>query len=306
MIATPSRIVVTGTEGQVARALLRRAAESGIELVAVGRPDLDLARPETIGPALRRAAPAIVINAAAYTAVDQAETEPEMAQHINADGAGAVAAAAAAIGAPVIQLSTDYVFDGSLDRPYTESDPVSPLGAYGRSKLAGERAVAAANTDHVILRTAWVYSPYGKNFVKAMLRLAGDRDEVAVVADQRGSPTSALDIADGVLVICRNLLNRRDPALRGVFHMVGGGEATWADLATTVFEVSGRLGGPTARVRPITTAEYPTPARRPADSRLNCRRLAAAHGLALPDWRRSVERCVAELVGGRHPREGHS
>ncbi|MFC4172956.1 dTDP-4-dehydrorhamnose reductase [Microvirga sp. GCM10011540] len=290
-------ILVTGTEGQVAKALAERGPALGGRITAIGRPDLDLSRPETILPALRQAAPDVVVNAAAYTAVDQAETEPEAALAINGQGAAAVAAAAAALGLPVVHLSTDYVFDGTLDRPYRESDPESPLGAYGHSKLAGEKAVAAATRDHAILRTAWVYSPFGKNFVRTMLRLAKDRDEVAVVADQKGSPTSALDIADGVVTVARNLLERpSDDSLRGVFHMTGAGSTTWAGLATHVFEQSARLGGPSARVRPIATAEYPTPAKRPANSTLDCTKLAAVHGARLPEWQSSVAACIRRLV----------
>ncbi|HEX2136846.1 MAG TPA: dTDP-4-dehydrorhamnose reductase [Microvirga sp.] len=296
------RILVTGTEGQVARALAERAAAHGVTVSLVGRPQLDLAVPSSIA-AIRRTGGDVVVNAAAYTAVDQAEAEPELADAINGAGAGLVAEAAAAMGVPIVHLSTDYVFDGALDRPYRETDPVGPIGAYGRSKLAGERAVAAY-ADHAILRTAWVYSPFGKNFVKTMLRLARERDEVAVVADQRGSPSSALDIADGVIRVCRNLAERpRDASLRGLFHMAGAGDTTWAEFATVIFEQSRRLGGPSARVRPIATAEYPTPARRPANSRLDCAKLAAAHGVALPSWRSATAACVARLVEAPVPRE---
>jgi dTDP-4-dehydrorhamnose reductase len=233
--------------------------------------------------------------------VDGAESEPELAQAINGIGAGAVAGAAAAMNVPVIQISTDYVFDGAAGRPYREDDATRPLGAYGSSKLLGEQAVADANPNHAILRTAWIYSPFGKNFVKTMLRLAADRDEIGVVADQVGSPTSALDIADGVLAVGRNLVERpQDSALRGVFHMAGGGFASWADFAREIFAVSARLGGPGARVRPIGTADYPTPARRPANSRLDCGKLASVHGVALPPWHASLEPCIRRLVGEGH------
>jgi dTDP-4-dehydrorhamnose reductase len=206
--------------------------------------------------------------------------------------------------APVIQISTDYVFDGTASRPYREDDATGPLGVYGASKLLGEEAVADSNPDHAILRTAWIYSPFGKNFVKTMLRLAADRDEIGVVADQVGSPTGALDIADGVLAVARNLLERpQERALRGVFHMAGGGFASWAEFAREIFSVSARLGGPAARVRPIGTADYPTPARRPANSRLDCAKLAAIHGVALPPWQTSLETCIRRLVGdGQAPR----
>jgi dTDP-4-dehydrorhamnose reductase len=216
---------------------------------------------------------------------------------VNERGAGYVAETAAGLGLPVVHLSTDYVFDGSAERPYREADPVNPVSVYGRSKLAGERRVAAANANHAILRTAWVYSPFGKNFVKTMLRLASDRAEIGVVADQRGSPTSALDIADAIISVCRNLVDHPNEAvLRGTFHMAGKGFATWADLACEVFAQSARRGGPNARVNPIRSADYPTPARRPATSMLDCAKLAAVHGVALSEWPPSVSTCVERLV----------
>lgn len=292
------RIAVTGRKGQVVLSLIEKGPALGVQVLALGRPTLDLARPETIRPALRSARPGVVVNAAAYTAVDLAEREEELATLINGRGAGEVAAAARELGVPVIQLSTDYVFDGSLDRPYREDDAVAPLGAYGRSKLAGERGVAAAAPDHVILRTAWVYSPFGKNFVRTMLRLGGERREVAVVADQVGSPTSALDIAGGLMAVAKNLVASSDPALRGTFNMAGEGEAAWADVAEAVFEEAVRHGRSAVRVRRVGTAEYPTPARRPANSRLDGARLAAAHGVRLPHWRPAVAACVARLLSG--------
>jgi dTDP-4-dehydrorhamnose reductase len=291
------RVLVIGRAGQVARALSEQAAAQGATVTLVGRPQLDLAEPESIAPALGRAGGDIVVNAAADTAVDRAEAKPARAFAVNGRGAGAVAAAAAALRLPVIQISTDYVFDGRLKRPYRESDPVAPLGAYGGSKLAGEQAVAQATPDHVILRTAWLYAPFGQNFVRTMLRLAATRAEIAVVADQHGNPTSALDLAAGILSVCRNLLGRPDdPALRGVFHMTAAGAASWADLAETVFAASAQRGGPQARVRRIATEDYPTPARRPANSRLDCAKLAAVHGIALPPWPASVAACVERLL----------
>lgn len=298
---------MTGHEGQVARSLVERAADRCLDLVRVGRPELDLAKPASVGEALRASAPDIVVNAAAYTLVDQAEADPELAEAVNVRGAESVAAAAAGIGVPVVHLSTDYVFDGSLDRPYREDDPVSPTSVYGRTKLAGERAVARVADDHVILRTAWVYSPFGRNFVRTMLRLAEGRSEVSVVSDQLGSPTSALDLADGILDVCRNLLERRSQKdLRGVFHMAGSGEATWAEVAQAIFERSAELGGPSATVRRITTAEYPTPARRPANSRLDGAKLATVHGVALAPWRLSVATTVARLLASADTNGGPS
>lgn len=270
----------------------------------MGRPELDLAAPETIGPALRAAAPDVVVSAAAYTAVDKAESEPEVADAVNARGARAVAAAAATLGVPVVHLSTDYVFSGNLERPYREDDVTGPVGAYGRSKLAGEVEVAAATPHHVILRTAWVYSPFGANFVRTMLRLAQTRDVVGVVADQHGSPTSALDIADGILRVCHNVHGRQDAGLYGLFHMAGSGYTTWADLAEAIFTISREHGGPSARVERISTSAYPTPAKRPGNSRLDCTKLRAVHGIAMPDWHDSVAGCVARLIPATHEEQG--
>jgi dTDP-4-dehydrorhamnose reductase len=290
------RIAVTGTKGQVSRALAERAALREVLVISLGRPNLDLLKPDTIEQALATAAPDIVVNAAAYTAVDQAESEPGLAEAVNGHGAGAVAAAAARLSVPIIHLSTDYVFAGDLDRPYREDDPTGPIGAYGRSKLLGEIAVAAAAPNHAILRTAWVYSPFGTNFVKTMLRLAGTRDVLNVVADQHGSPTSAMDIADAILSVCRNVLERPNKGLRGVFHMAATGYTTWAGFAEAIFAASAASGGPCAAVQPIFSSAYPTPAKRPANSRLDCTKLRAIHGIALPDWRESTTTCVMRLV----------
>ena len=193
------RIAVTGRTGQVVQSLLARAEAASVTVIPVGRPELDLAQPDGVRQALGEARPDCIVNAAAYTAVDKAETEPELAMRFNGEGAGTVAAAAAALGVPLIQISTDYVFDGMAPRPWRESDAIAPLSAYGRSKLAGEEAVTASGADWTILRTAWVYSPYGANFVKTMLRLAESRDEIGVVSDQLGSPTSAPDLAEAII-----------------------------------------------------------------------------------------------------------
>ena len=291
------RIAVTGQAGQVVRALVDLAAERGLEIVALGRPGLDLAVPATIAPALTAARPDVVVNAAAYTAVDKAEQEPGLAHAVNAVGAGAVAQAAHELGVPVIQISTDYVFNGSKASPYGEADPTGPLGTYGRSKLDGEVAVAGANPRHVILRTAWVYAPYGQNFVRTMLRLAATRPELGVVADQHGCPTAAQDIAATILGVAQRLVAEpRDGDRHGVFHMAAQGEAVWAEVAEAIFEHSASLGGPSARVKRITTADYPTPARRPENSRLDCTKLRQVYGIALPPWRDSLDRCVERLV----------
>lgn len=291
------RIAVTGRTGQLVQSLLAQAEIAGVTVIPVGRPELDLAQPEGVRQALAATKPDCIVNAAAYTAVDKAEAEPDLAMRINGEGAGAVAAAAAAIGVPLIQISTDYVFDGRAPRPWLESDPIGPLSSYGRSKLAGEEAVMASGADWTILRTAWVYSPYGANFVKTMLRLAESRDEIGVVSDQLGCPTSAPDLAEAIIAMAKALVARPgDAALRGIFHAAGTGEASWADLAEAVFAASAALGGPSASVRRIATIDYPTPARRPANSRLDGSLLAARHGLRLPPWQNSVQTCVATLL----------
>lgn len=291
------RIVVTGKEGQVVRSLAERGASAGHDIVRLGRPELELANgADAIVATIAAARPEVIVSAAAYTAVDKAESERELAFAVNHEGAAAVAAAAHRLGVPLIHLSTDYVFDGAKGEAYVETDPTGPTGVYGASKLAGEQAVLAAHDDVAILRTAWVYSPFGTNFVKTMLRLAEDRDEISVVGDQRGNPTSALDIADGIIAIAANLVAGHDPGQRGIFHLAGSGDASWAEFAEAIFAASAANGGPSARIRPIGTADYPTPAKRPANSRLAGDKLALAHGVRLPDWRRSTANIVARLV----------
>jgi dTDP-4-dehydrorhamnose reductase len=291
------RILVTGTKGQLARALQERALDRGIEIFAVGRPELDLADERFVIAALRRAAPDAVINAAAYTAVDLAENEEDAAAAVNARGAGAVAMATAALGVPLVHVSTDYVFAGAGDMPYDEDAPTGPLGAYGRTKLAGEIAVRQATNNYAIIRTAWVFSPFGKNFVKTMMARARAAQDVRVVADQHGSPTYAPDLADALLDICQNLVAKpEETVLRGVFHAANTGFASWADVATETFDASKRYGGPVVNVTGIMTAEYPTPARRPANSRLSTDKLRRVHGVTLPDWRDALDRCVSRLL----------
>lgn len=290
------RIAVTGQAGQVVTSLVERGAAAGHEVIAIGRPQLDLADPASVMRALEAAAPDAIVSAAAYTAVDKAESESALAHAVNSAGAGAVAQAARALGVPLVHVSTDYVFDGLADRPYGESDPTAPTGVYGASKLAGEQAVLAAYGDNsAIVRVAWVYSPFGANFVKTMLRLAGDRDEVSVVADQVGNPTSALEIADGILLVATNLVSDSNPALRGIFHMTAQGEASWAEFAEAIFVASAARGGPSASVRRIGTVDYPTPAIRPANSRLDCGLIARVHGVVLSDWQASLEIVIARL-----------
>ena len=289
------RLAVTGKNGQVVSALLALASAE-LEIVALGRPELDLAQPETVLKALREVKPDAVVSAAAYTAVDKAESEPDIAFAVNRDGARAVAQAASDLGIPLIHLSTDYVFDGTKDTAYVESDPTGPTSVYGRSKLEGERAVSEATDNYVVLRTAWVYSEYGNNFVKTMLRLSENRDEINVVADQFGCPTSANDIAAAVVTIARMLVEDASAPLRGVFHLSGSGETNWANFAKQIFAFSAETGGKSIAVNDITTAQYPTPARRPANSRLDCSKLEEVYGIKLPSWQTSTRAVVTALA----------
>jgi len=297
------RIAVTGREGQVVSALIERGALAGHQIIPVGRPELDLARPESVLPALAAARPDLIVSAAAYTAVDKAESEAALAQAINGDGAGAVAAAAKILNLPIVHLSTDYVFDGSKSSPYVESDPTGPLGVYGASKLLGEQRVAAATDKHVILRVAWIYSPFGANFLKTMLRLAETRDQLNVVADQWGGPTSAFDIADAILAVATRLHTRTagapatDANLWGIFHLPPQGEASWADFAEAIFAGLASRTGKTVGVGRITTADYPTPTQRPANSRLSGGKIAQIYGITLPHWTEALAVCLDRLIG---------
>lgn len=291
------RIAVTGRFGQIARSLVERGPNANMEVLTLARPEIDLTRPHHLTDALAALRPQAVVSAAAYTAVDLAESEPQLAYQVNASGAGALAQATALLRIPIVHLSTDYVFDGTLDRPYCEDDPTNPINVYGSSKLRGEQLVAAANPNHVILRTAWIYSPFGKNFARTMLSLAGTREEVSVVSDQRGTPTNALDIADGIFTVLRNLITRPvDAAIRGVFHMTGGGETNWAEFAMAIFAASVKSNGPFSQVRAIASSAYPTAARRPANSRLDNSRMARSHGVRLPLWRDSVPETISRIV----------
>ncbi|MFO1171427.1 MAG: dTDP-4-dehydrorhamnose reductase [Hyphomicrobiaceae bacterium] len=289
------RLLITGWQGQVAQALGEAAARrSDVEALAIGRPALDLVKLPTILRTLSDARPDVVINTAAYTAVDKAETDVEAAFALNRDGAARLAEAAAQRGVPLIHLSTDYVFDGFKASPYIETDPTGPRSVYGRSKREGELAVIAANPRHLIVRTAWVHSPFGQNFVRTMLRLAGERPVVRVVQDQVGSPTSAEHLAVILLELAARLAAGEDRY--GILHAAGRGEASWAEMAREVFSQSAAAGGPRAEVEPIGSASYPTKAERPRNSRLDTGRLETAFGLMLPDWRDGVAASVRRLI----------
>ena len=293
------KLLATGCKGQVVTALRRLCEAEGVALVCVGRPDVDLANLTDFESVLRAHEPDAVVNAAAWTAVDLAETNVAEAYALNCVAAGRISAAAAQAGLPVIQISTDYVFAGDRPDAYREDDVPGPASIYGASKLAGERAVAAANPQHVILRTSWVYSATGQNFLKTMLRVGRERDVVRVVADQTGAPTHADIVADGVLRVARAICEPCAAAdLFGVFHLTAAGEASWRDFACAIFEESASLGGPLPEVEAIATADYPTPARRPANSRLDCSKIARTHGVRPQHWREAVAATVARVLRG--------
>lgn len=291
------KILVTGATGQVARSLVEIAKARAIDLVAMGRPELDLTIPDNIEHVIGKHYPDIVVNAAAYTAVDKAEEEGGRAIAVNRYGAGVLAATCNEHQIPIIHLSTDYVFDGQKKTSYTETDETNPLGLYGHSKLEGDRAVAAANPHHVILRTSWVYSPFGSNFVKTMLRLAQTHTELNVVDDQTGCPTYAPHLAEGILQVIASLFEN-DPEQRpwGLYNIAGSGDASWCGFAREIFAQSKIRGGPSVDVNPITTAQYPTKAQRPANSRLDCAKFERVIGIGLPDWRQGTADCIARLL----------
>ena len=296
------RLFVVGSEGQVARALREAAAaDPDIQIKCSTRSQLDLLRPEQIEPALAEFSPDIVVNPAAYTAVDRAEAEPDMAHAINCEAAGAVASAAQRLNAPVIHLSTDYVFDGSKPGPYVESDATSPQSTYGRSKLAGEVAVASASDRCMILRTSWVYAPYGNNFVRTIMRLTSQRDRLTIVDDQTGCPTYAPDIADAIIAIARQIAaSGWQSRYGGITHLAGPDETTWFGFASSIVLGLARRQNCQILVEPISTKDYPTAAVRPANSRLNCDRLNAVFGLRLPPLSQSLQRCLDRLCVPPH------
>lgn len=291
------RIVVTGKEGQIARSMAALGPRMGVDIVTVGRPELDLAEPGGVMAALEAVRPDAIVAAAAYTMVDKAETERDLAFAVNGAGAKAVAEAAARLGVPLLHLSTDYVFDGRKTTPYVETDPTMPACVYGASKLAGERYAAEAAGDLAIFRTAWVYSPYGVNFLKTMLRLAETRDRITVVCDQQGCPTSADDIAHALILAARRMIEEPDEKYRGIFHLTGAGHASWAEFAQEILFLAEAHGHRPAAVAPVTSDQYPSPVRRPANSRLSGEKLAHIYGIALPDWRISTRKVVDTLLG---------
>jgi dTDP-4-dehydrorhamnose reductase len=283
-------LLVTGGTGQLATAL---AAAAPGRVRVVGRPAFDFDQPDSIDALFSAGAPPLIVNAAAWTAVDLAEAEPDAARRANETGPSRLAALCAQHGTKLIHVSTDYVFDGGKGAPYVETDAVNPTGVYGATKLAGERAVLAAWPETVVLRTAWVYAETGKNFVRTMLNASRRMDRLRVVADQRGCPTNADDLAAAIIAIADQIAG--GDGLGGIYHATGTGETTWHGFACAIFAAASRLGWPVPIVEPIATADWPTPARRPADSRLDCGKLAARFGMRLPAWQPSLDRAVTAI-----------
>lgn len=299
---TANRLIVFGRTGQVGSELARVTVPRDWSIRSISRDEAALDEvDDRLGAALDRHAAGphtVVVNAAAYTAVDRAEADAATAFAVNRDGPARIAKACALRGLPLIHLSTDYVFDGAKAGSYLESDPVNPLGIYGISKEAGEAAIRQVTPHHVIMRTAWVYSPFGNNFLKTMLRLGAERPELGIVDDQHGCPTAAADIAATIVTMATQLATG-DTRCFGTFHYVGDGVCTWYQFAEAIFAEVARLGCPIPRLRPITTAEYPTPARRPVNSALDCHHIQDIYNVLPVPWRQSMARCVGELLNNK-------
>lgn len=299
MAHEPVRILVTGANGQLGFELSRSLAVLG-EVWALDRAGCDLSDPASIEAAVTRWRPHVIANAAAWTAVDRAEAEAEAVRTVNVSAPGLLASLAADSGALLVHYSTDYVFDGSGEAPWRESDPTGPLSVYGRTKLDGEQAIVAAGARHLIFRTSWVYGAHGANFLKTVLRLARERSALSMVADQIGAPTGAALIADVTAqVLAQYLRSRREHFAYGTYHLAAAGETSWQQYARFIVEEAAALGQTFALqpgdIAPIPASAYPLPARRPANSRLDCSKLCETFGLHLPDWRDGVRQVLRQL-----------
>ena len=290
-----AKILIFGANGQLGRALARTAWPVPAELVLLDRAAADLAVPGEVASAIAVSRPDLVINAAAFTAVDRAESERELTFAINAAAPGEMAQATQELGVPLVHVSTDYVFDGTKPVPYNEDDTIAPLGVYGSSKADGEAAVRAANPRHLVLRTSWVYSDQGQNFVRTMLRLGAQREELKVVSDQTGAPTAAADLAAAIARLTPALLAGEAPW--GTYHLTGAGETSWHGFAEAIFADMAQRRGKRPRLLPIPTSAYPTPALRPANSRLDNSRFRASFGFGLPAWQTSLAAVLTSLHG---------
>ena len=290
-------IVIFGAAGQLGREIVELAKRSGEDVVGCSRAQVDITDRAAVSGVLARLVPRLVVNAAAYTAVDRAESDPDGAFAGNAVGAQVLAMAAADAGIPIVHISTDYVFDGAKADAYLEDDPVAPLGVYGRTKAEGEARVRAAASRHVIVRTAWVYSVHGTNFLKTILRLAAEHEELRVVADQRGCPTATRDLAEAVLAVDRRIGKGAEPW--GTFHFAGTGATSWHGFACEIVDAAAPITGKRPKVTAIGSADYPTAARRPANSELDSSRFAAVFGYAAAPWRTRTRDVVRQLLRPR-------
>ncbi|MBL4893232.1 MAG: dTDP-4-dehydrorhamnose reductase [Rhizobiaceae bacterium] len=290
-------VLVVGENGQLATALKQKETIAGHRIISLGRPAMDLAHAETIEQAIGEHNPALVINAAAYTAVDKAESEADMAKAVNADGVGRLGQICARHDIPVIHISTDYVFDGKAKKPYAPGDKTAPQGVYGRSKEQGETELRAANEQHLIFRTAWVFGEHGNNFLKTMLRLGRTNNQIRVVDDQFGTPTYTGDLATGLSKIAAQVLSRPNDISWGTYHLTNSGETTWCGFAREIFECSATENTPSPQIIGIPTEEYPTPAARPAYSILDCTKTKKEFGVDLPDWKDATMRCIKNIEG---------
>ncbi len=290
-------ILILGRNGQLASSLGQTKTIAGHHVISIGRPIVDLARPQTIEKAIRDINPALVINAAAYTAVDKAECEPDIATAVNANGVGRLGQFCALNDIPTIHISTDYVFDGQANTPYQPGDTIAPQGVYGRSKAEGETRLRSANEQHLIFRTAWVYSEHGNNFLKTMMRLGQNNDQIRVVNDQMGTPTYAGDLASGLLKISARVLTSPRDIAWGTYHLTNSGQTSWFGFAKEIFGCFAKLQTCTPKIIPITTEEYPAPAARPAYSVLDCSTTSANFGIELPAWENATMRCIKNIEG---------
>jgi dTDP-4-dehydrorhamnose reductase len=293
-------ILVFGAGGQLGRECLALAKARGVLAIGLPRAEADITDMQSVMQAIERSKPRLILNAAAYTAVDKAESEPEAAHAVNVRGAENIARAAAQFDLPIVHISTDYVFDGSKQGAYVESDPIAPLGIYGATKAEGEARVRAANERHIILRSSWVFGQYDANFLKTILRLAAERDVLRIVADQRGCPTSTLDISEAVFAVDAYLATYEAAVLEqtvpwGTYHFAGTGVTTWHDFAAFIVETQAANGGRRPSVDPIPTQDYPTPARRPANSELDSTRFISLFNYRALDWRTRAQEVIAAL-----------
>lgn len=291
-------ILVFGAEGQTGRELIALASQRKVAAVGLSRAEADITQAEIVRVAIERHRPSLVVNAAGYTAVDRAESEPELARAANVEGAAIVAASSARTGLPLVHLSTDYVFDGKKSGAYVENDPIAPLSVYGRTKAEGEAAVREAQPHHVILRTSWVYGVHGKNFLKTVLRQASERDELTMVADQFGCPTATADIAEAILLLAPRLV--ADANVSGIYHFAGAGRTSWHDFATEIVACQRPFTGRNPRVVPVATADFKTAARRPANSAFDSGRFRAIFGHSARPWQERVAETVDLLLRSAH------